>query len=119
MDTHKNTPLTSFAVPGRLLKRTSAKEPATARPAPMLPFTIMITSVTMEGSTARLMAREAECRVKRVKSRELSTPRIIAHRMHIMKLLGAMAAPRTLLNKFHHSTEIIFHEPLLIASAVF
>ena len=43
----------SLAFPAAERKRTSEKAPATAMPVPTLPLTIMITVVTMIGSTTR------------------------------------------------------------------
>ena len=57
-DTDRNSPVISLAVPGTLRKRTRAKVPATARPAPTLPLTSMITTVTTGGSRARDMVSE-------------------------------------------------------------
>ena len=54
----------SRALPGTLLKRTRLKPPATATPAPTLPFTIMITTATMAGSVAVVMTK---LRVKRLR----------------------------------------------------
>ena len=49
----------SFAVPGTERKRTSEKAPATATPAPTLPFTIMMTMHTTAGSIASVIAKLA------------------------------------------------------------
>ena len=47
----------SLALPGALRKRIRPKAPATATPAPMLPFTIMMIICTMAGSMARVTTK--------------------------------------------------------------
>ena len=44
----------SFAEPGAERNRTRLKAPATATPAPTLPLTIMITTQTVAGRSARV-----------------------------------------------------------------
>ena len=52
-----NTAAISLAEPGAERKRTREKVPATATPAPMLPLTIRITTLTMAGSVASVTAK--------------------------------------------------------------
>ena len=58
-----NTAVISRAEPGAERKRTSEKVPATATPAPMLPLTIRITTLTMAGSVARVTEKLLEPRL--------------------------------------------------------
>ena len=50
----RNSMVISLAVPGAERKRTRLKAPATATPVPTLPFTIMMTTQTTVGSSARV-----------------------------------------------------------------
>ena len=53
----RKTKLMSLPEPGTLLKRTRLKAPATATPAPMLPLTMAMTTHTMAGSRASVVAK--------------------------------------------------------------
>ena len=116
--TEKNSPVISFALPGTLRKRTSAKVPATASPAPMLPLTSMIISVTTGGSIASDSVSEPVWWPCAVKTSAVSTPSASDEKMQIRKLCKVMLSVMTLLSNCDHSIEIFLYKPGLIAAAV-
>lgn len=119
IDIERNSPTISLAVPCALRKRTRAKVPATASPAPMLPLTIMMTIVTAAGSSASASVNELLWRLRKEKTSAVSTPRTIAVAMQARKEKSVIAGEIRLLNTGYHSVYVFLKDIVSVADAVF
>ena len=59
--TQRNTQIRSFAFACALRNFIKEKDPATPRPAPIFPFTSMMTIVTAAGMITSAVAKDLEC----------------------------------------------------------
>ena len=74
MDIARNSAPISFAVPGAERKRTRLNAPATATPAPRLPFASMMTSCTTAGKIASVTAKLCVVRERYMETSAVPTP---------------------------------------------